>query len=187
MATGPSSCAVSAAADVWTSRSGEPSNSRRFPTSEIGGSRSDRRRSPKTEIPRLVSTSAYGRSETKPSSMRSLATTSRATAWMHACPGIEPQNGQDEAVNPTVADPKGNYRRSRVQFLAPPLVHVPGGCNTGSLVQRDASRRRMGALARWARTRNDSTLPLGRSPAWRASSNSGLTAVQRQICVPRNS
>ena len=98
MATGPSSCAVSAAADVWTSRSGEPSNSRRFPTSEIGGSRSDRRRSPKTEIPRLVSTSAYGRSETKPSSMRSLATTSRATAWMHACPGIEPQTDRTKRL-----------------------------------------------------------------------------------------
>jgi hypothetical protein len=34
MATSPSSSAVSAAADVWISRSGEPSNSRRFPTSD---------------------------------------------------------------------------------------------------------------------------------------------------------
>jgi hypothetical protein len=60
LATSPSSSAVSAVADVWISRSGEPSNSRRFPTSEIRGSRSDSRRSPKTENPRLVSTSAYG-------------------------------------------------------------------------------------------------------------------------------
>jgi hypothetical protein len=79
MATSPSSSAVSAAADVWTSRSGEPSNNRRFPTSEISGSRSDSRRSPKTEFPRLVSTSAHGRSETKPSRMRTLATHSSAS------------------------------------------------------------------------------------------------------------
>jgi hypothetical protein len=65
MATSPSSRAVFAAADVWTSRSEEPADSRRFPTSEIRGSRSDRWRSPKTEIPLLVSTSAYGRSETE--------------------------------------------------------------------------------------------------------------------------
>ncbi|MCU1701564.1 MAG: phospho-N-acetylmuramoyl-pentapeptide-transferase [Mycobacterium sp.] len=52
MATSPTSSAVSAAADVWISRSGEPSNSRRLPTSEIRGSRSAA--SPKTEIPRLV-------------------------------------------------------------------------------------------------------------------------------------
>jgi hypothetical protein len=51
MATSPTSSAVSAAADAWISRSGEPANSRRFPTSEIRGSRSDSRRSPKTEIP----------------------------------------------------------------------------------------------------------------------------------------
>jgi hypothetical protein len=47
MATSPRSSAVSAAADVWTSRSGEPSNRRRFPTYEIRGSRSDSRRRPR--------------------------------------------------------------------------------------------------------------------------------------------
>ena len=75
MATSPTSSAVSAAADVWTSRSGEPSNSRRFPTSEIRGRLSVLR---KRRSPRLVSTSAYGRSETKPSRMRTLATSSVA-------------------------------------------------------------------------------------------------------------
>ena len=74
MATSPSSSAVSAAADVWTSRSGEPSNSRRFPPSEIRGSRVivgsfRKRRSLSLSVPRPT-----GRSETKPSRMRTLAT-----------------------------------------------------------------------------------------------------------------
>jgi hypothetical protein len=37
--------------------------------------------------------------------------------------------GQDEAVNPTVADPKENYRRSRVRFPAAPsnMQVIPEG------------------------------------------------------------